>query len=77
MTRPGIEPRSPGPMANTLTARPMSGIKYLKSLSVNEKNFRFLSVFCDWSEFWFGISGKNGRLIKETLTALHHTNNTF
>ena len=27
MTRPGIEPRSPGPLANTLTARPMSGKK--------------------------------------------------
>ena len=26
MTRPGIEPRSPGPLANTLTARPMSGV---------------------------------------------------
>ena len=26
MTRPGIEPRSPGPLANTLTARPMSDI---------------------------------------------------
>ena len=26
MTRPGIEPRSPGPLANTLTARPMSGL---------------------------------------------------
>ena len=26
MTRPGTEPRSPGPLANTLTARPMSGI---------------------------------------------------
>ena len=26
MTRPGIERRSPGPLANTLTARPMSGI---------------------------------------------------
>ena len=25
MTRPGIEPRSPGPLANTLTAGPMSG----------------------------------------------------
>ena len=24
MTRLGIEPRSPGPLANTLTARPMS-----------------------------------------------------
>ena len=27
MTRPGIEPRSPGPLANTLTAKPMSGHK--------------------------------------------------
>ena len=27
MTRPGIEPRSPGPLANTLTARPMSGME--------------------------------------------------
>ena len=26
MTRPGIEPRSPGPLANTLTPRPMSGL---------------------------------------------------
>ena len=25
MTRPGIEPRSPGPLANTLTIMPMSG----------------------------------------------------
>ena len=25
MTRPGIEPRSPGPLANILTTRPMSG----------------------------------------------------
>ena len=23
MTRPGIEPKSPGPLANTLTARPI------------------------------------------------------
>ena len=29
MTRPGIEPRSPGPLANTLTARPMSGIGFV------------------------------------------------
>ena len=26
MTRSGIEPRSPGLLANTLTARPMSGV---------------------------------------------------
>ena len=30
MTRPGIEPRSPGPLANTLTAGPMSRL-YLSS----------------------------------------------
>ena len=32
MTRPGIEPRSPEPLANTLTARPMSGTKKKTSL---------------------------------------------
>ena len=26
MTQPGIEPRSPRPLANTLTARPMSSL---------------------------------------------------
>ena len=51
--------------------------KYFNLLSVNEENFRFLSVFCDWSEFWNSISGRNGTLIKETFTALHHINNTF
>ena len=30
MTRPGIEPRSPGPLANTLTAGPMSRLKELE-----------------------------------------------
>ena len=30
MTRPGTEPRSPGQLANTLTARPMSGNIYIK-----------------------------------------------
>ena len=29
MTRPGIEPRSPGPLANTLTAGPMSRYLYI------------------------------------------------
>ena len=28
MTRPGIEPRSPGPLANTLTAGPMSRFQF-------------------------------------------------
>ena len=30
MTRPGIEPRSPGPLANTLTPRPMSGKRHIQ-----------------------------------------------
>ena len=30
MTRPGIEPRSPGPLANTLTAGPMSQLNWYK-----------------------------------------------
>ena len=32
MTQPGIEPRSPGPLANTLTSRPMSGVYYHSSV---------------------------------------------
>ena len=31
------------------------------------------SVFCDWLESWNSIFGKNGKLTKETFTALHHT----
>ena len=39
MTRPGIEPRYPGPLANTLTAGPMS--RYTKDtlMESNQKNF--------------------------------------
>ena len=29
MTRPGIEPRSPGPLANTLTIMPKSGYLFI------------------------------------------------
>ena len=35
MTRPGTEPRSPGPLANTLTARPMSGIRAIMEVTKN------------------------------------------
>ena len=31
MTRPGTEPRSPGWLANTLTARPMSGLIHINN----------------------------------------------
>ena len=34
MTRPGIEPRSPGPLANTLTAGPMSWCNQYQSLNI-------------------------------------------
>ena len=30
MTRPGIEPRSPGPLANTLLIRPMARLNLIK-----------------------------------------------
>lgn len=46
-------------------------------MSLNEENFRFLSVFCDWLECWNSISGRNGKLTKETITALHHTTYAF
>ena len=42
MTLPGIEPRSPGPLANTLTAWPMSGIKCKYALIV--KKFLFQPI---------------------------------
>ena len=43
MTRPRIEPRSPGPLANTLTARPMSGI-YIDIENWNHRNL-FLCIY--------------------------------
>ena len=36
MTRPGIEPRSPGPLANTLTAGPVSDIRIMGMLQSEE-----------------------------------------
>ena len=56
MTRPGIEPRSPGPLANTLTAGPMSRSnlwnkrsiftmyhKWINPLSFDKYLYKFLS----------------------------------
>ena len=37
MTRPGIEPRPPGPLANTLTIMPMSGIMGCKIVIIKNK----------------------------------------
>ena len=35
MTRPGIEPRFPGPLANTLTIMPISDKIYMYNLEFN------------------------------------------
>ena len=51
--------------------------KYFNTLWVNEENFRFLSVFCNWLESWNSISGRNGILTKDTFTALHYTTYEF
>ena len=51
MTRPGIEPWSPGPLANTLTARPMSGVSSSGIIFLNElKNIKqtLNNVFPDY-----------------------------
>ena len=44
MTRPGIEPRSPGPLANTLTARPMSGIYICKNICIYVYIYMYICV---------------------------------
>ena len=51
--------------------------KCCNPLKGNEENFRFLSVFCDWLESWNSISGRNGKLTKETFAALHYTTYAF
>ena len=51
--------------------------KFYNPFKLNEEKFRFLSVFWDWLEFWNSISGKNGKLTKETFTAWHHTTYSF
>ena len=48
MTRPGIEPRSTGRLANTLTARPMSGIYYL--VISFKKTSKDILVWYNWSD---------------------------
>ena len=45
MTRPGIEPRSPGPLANTLTAGPMSRCIDIYSLYIQCRRVLFLFIF--------------------------------
>ena len=47
--------------------------KYCNPLKLNEENYAFLTIFCNWLESWDSIPGKSGKLTKETLTTLHHT----
>ena len=52
--------------------------KYCNPLKLNEDNYAFLKIFCDWLESWDSIPGKSGKLTKETFTNkgnfyhLHH-----
>ena len=48
MTRHGIEPRSPGPLANTLTARPMSNTPRASA----EMPLVYSSVPAKWAKTW-------------------------
>ena len=63
MTRPGIEPRSPGPLANTLTAGPMSHIYiyiyiyiYINFIK-NNRHFMSTYFLLDPFEFPYYYSG--------------------
>ena len=41
------------------------------------KSLHFSLVFYDWLESWISISGINGKLTKETFTALYHKTYAF
>ena len=43
MTRPGIEPRSPGPLANTLTAGPMKPVDVIKTHNIPDNSDQLLT----------------------------------
>ena len=61
MTQPGIELRSPGPLANTLTIMPMSGCNYIVSsiLSNTNKFIGLMSrVFANGPRNWGSIPGQ-------------------
>ena len=47
--------------------------EYCNPLKLNEENYAFLIIFCNWLESWDSIPGKIGKLTKETFTALHRT----
>ena len=58
MTRPGIEPRSPGPLENTLTITPMSGFPSWR-MSTHTERYDTLSnvrgTFNKFQEFFFFV----------------------
>ena len=79
MTRPGIEPRSPGPLANTLSSRPMAQSHnnkcfYLRTFLVS--NVIQNKTNSLWAKFTsFNIySGSRNLLISLTLNFLGNTN---
>ena len=45
MTRPGIEPRSPGPLANTLTAGPMSRLKLARKFATHIYIYIYICMY--------------------------------
>ena len=48
MTRPGIEPRSPGPLANTLTTRPIWNVIFSYTQTITGYYiFRIVVFFLD------------------------------
>ena len=56
MTRPESELRSPGPLANTLTARPMSGFN---NYMVSSNYFYLVKVICLHIVIWFKVTNNN------------------
>ena len=69
MTRPGIEPRSPGPLANTLTAGPMSLlIQYIDKYYKWYTNKKIGIKYYGWD-----INEKIQRIQYDELSTTTHT----
>ena len=66
MTRPGIEPRSPGPLVNTLTTRPMSGTIYIERVRGTVGICSgHLDIFCTSILDREGISSCKDKLVRK------------
>ena len=57
MTRPGTEPRSPGPLANTLTARPIYTNSL--SLSVSVSIYIYKLIVYIYSSSWLDFANED------------------